>query len=286
MALKGCVDFCWPLDMESNSPLNWPPWAPVKFQPVCFIPVCSVSATSCHSVGQSSNLIKKRPPPIQEKWHLCYFGWSARRRPSVRAPARPSARPPSWVWSRPAETAGGRRGPGWSERFPPAARPTAASPDIRRQEQQLKGHARFKHPDHGCVPWSGPEMPPPRVLEYLNDDEFSGRIVGAAEFFAEAESEAALRRLASVHAEVIQLWNFDRHDKRDKKSQVGLRLKTNGSQCVKTGEHWAGLSNSRRTTLHSYCETKLLFRLVIKNKKNLSKNVTTLKLIKFYKPRR
>lgn len=52
--------------------------------------------------------------------------------------------------------------------------------------------------------WPG-NATPPRVLEYLNDDEFSGRIVGAAEFFAEAESEAALRRLASVHAEVIQL---------------------------------------------------------------------------------
>lgn len=45
-----------------------------------------------------------------------------------------------------------------------------------------------------------------RVNIHLNDDEFPGRVFSVAQLFSETQSDAALRRLAAVWTEVVQLW--------------------------------------------------------------------------------
>lgn len=63
-----------------------------------------------------------------------------------------------------------------------------------------------------------------KSFAHLNDDEFSGRVLGVAQLLSEAQRDAALRRLAAVWTEVVQLWSRGRKSERWKCDVHGPRV--------------------------------------------------------------
>lgn len=69
---------------------------------------------------------------------------------------------------------------------------------------------------------------------YLQDDEFTRRVVGAAQLFAETQRDAALRLLAAVGAETVEFWSEEKT-----KKKTGQDLKPTQSHAPTPAPHAA-----------------------------------------------